>query len=103
MERSNQRKSVQSKARSSNKKFQPAIGRDFNVEEIKAIDAYKSSRTRDRIAYLFLVASLAALAIAALLGFYENNFGGVQNVWSVVGPLAGAIAGYYFRNRKDSG
>jgi uncharacterized protein YcfJ len=71
---------------------------------VRVVDEYETSRTRDRIAYFVLGCASAAMITAAIYGFYIGNFGGLKDVWTVVGPIAGGIIGYYFhRGRKASG
>ncbi len=86
------------------KPYKPAIGRDFGVEEITAKDQYETSRTRDKIALIFVLCAILALGGAALHGWTAGNFDSLGYVWAIVGPFAGAIGSYYFhRDRKDSG
>jgi hypothetical protein len=87
------------------KPFRPALGRDFTgLTDIAARDKYETSRTRDRIAYIFLGTLICALAIATIYGFMTDSFRALEHVWSVAGPFAGAIAAFYFhRERRDSG
>jgi hypothetical protein len=71
---------------------------------LRAIDERETSRTRDNIAYLLLIAVILAMSTATGYGFYIGDFGGVKDVWTVAGPLTGGIVGYYFhRGRKASG
>lgn len=85
-------------------KYQPAHGRDFDVS-LEQLDAYTTSRTRDRVGYIVLGASLGATGVAAVYGFASGDFGGLRDVWAVAGPIVGGIVGYYFHRtgRKDTG
>jgi len=83
-------------------KYTPATGRDFEIE-VRVTDEYKTSRVRDNLSYMIMVTALLALALSAGRGFYSGTFEAVKDVWTVAGPLIGAIVGYYFhRGRKDS-
>jgi RsiW-degrading membrane proteinase PrsW (M82 family) len=82
-------------------RYKPAHGRDFEIE-IHAVNEYRTSRTRDRIAYLILAAVIVAMLVALVYGFWQQNFASLKDVWTVVGPLTGTIIGYSFhRGRKD--
>jgi hypothetical protein len=89
-----------SKSRSGGKEkpFQPAIGNDFgNVEEVEA-------KTRDFLARL--LASVAAAGVLATGGYglITGNYVAVVGVWSVAGPIIGALVAYYFGpQRNDTG
>jgi hypothetical protein len=92
-------------------KYRPSIGSsEFDgvvpseeVQKIKARDSYETSRTRDKIAFVVLGSSAAALLIAALYGFYTGDFTALVAVWSGVGPIVGGIITWYFQIRKESG
>ena len=91
----------------SGRKFVPAVGRDLDdadVRQIEARDQYETARTRDRLAYLAIAVLLVSLAGAALQGFWSSSFSPLEHIWSIGGPFAGAIVGFYFnRNRRDRG
>jgi len=71
---------------------------------MRVTDEYETSRTRDDIAYILLAAVFIAMLVAVFSGFYYGNFGVVKDVWTVAGPITGAVVGYYFhRGRKASG
>jgi hypothetical protein len=87
----------------SRRKYVPASGREFEVT-VAAIDAYKTGRTRDAIAYILLAATGTAMLLAMGYGFYTGNFGGLKDVWTVAGPVTGGVIGHYsHRGRRDSG
>jgi len=88
------------KSSSRNKRI-PAHGREVEIV-LRAIDDYRTSRTRDHVAYFILGAVSVALILATSYGFYSENFSGLEKVWDA-GPFAGGLLGYYFRVRKDSG
>jgi hypothetical protein len=79
------------------KPFQPAIGREFNgVEEVEA-------QSRGFLARV--VASVTALAVivTGLYGLLTGNYTAVIAVWSVAGPIVGALVTYYFGPQRDTG
>jgi len=69
---------------------------------VKARTEYETSRTRDRIAYVFLAGIAIALAGAAAYGAYHDDFSALGRVWFIAGPFAGWIAARYF-GRRESG
>ncbi len=84
-------------------KYTPLHGREFDIS-LRDLDHYKTSRTRDNVAYVLLGSALAAMLMAAAYGFHVGYFGALKDVWSAAGPFIGGVAGYYFhRSRKDSG
>jgi hypothetical protein len=86
----------------SSNKYTPAHGRHIEIAA-RVADDYETSRTRDRIAYLVLGGAAMAMVIASGYGFRIGDFAALRDVWTVAGPFAGAIVGYYFhRSRKDS-
>ena len=86
------------------RKFRPAIGRDFAIEEIRAKESYETAQTRNRLALLFSSAGWVAIATASVHGLLTGNFSYLLAVWAVCGPIVVGIASYYFgRGRKDSG
>lgn len=80
------------------KPFQPAVGRDFEgVEEVEA-------KTRDFLARLIAVATVASVGVAGLYSLATDSYVAVAGVWSVAGPIIGAIVTYYFGpQRNDTG
>ena len=89
--------------RSARRRYAPLHGRDFDIT-LRDLDNYKTSRTRDHIAYVLLAAALAAMLMATVCGLHVGNFSALKDVWAAAGPFIGGVAGYYFhRSRKDSG
>ncbi|HVZ08280.1 hypothetical protein [Rhodopila sp.] len=77
------------------KPFQPAIGRDFgSVEEVDA-------RTRDFLAKSITVLAGTGVSVAGIYGVATKDFRPLTAVWSVIGPVTGAIVAYYFGPRRD--
>jgi hypothetical protein len=56
-----------------------------------------------RITLTYLVITLGSIFIlgAAAKGFWDNDFGALQLVWTVVGPVYGAIGSYYYYRPRD--
>jgi hypothetical protein len=80
----------------SKKPYQPAIGIDFDVEETEA-------NTRGFIVRITVPAAVIGLAISGIYSLVTRNFMVVPGVWSVIGPMLGAIFGHYFGPRRDTG
>jgi hypothetical protein len=78
--------------------FQPAIGTEFaGVREVEA-------RDRGFLARSIAVATIGAVAVTGLYGLATGNFVAVIGVWSVAGPIVGAVVAYYFGpQRNDTG
>jgi hypothetical protein len=95
-------RSTTEQSKGTKRNYQPAHGRDFEIV-MRAADDYETSRTRDGIAYLVLGAVAIAMLMAVAHGLQSGNFGATKDVWTVAGPITGAIVGYYFhRGRKAS-
>jgi len=94
---------MESKPSSTNarkKPFQPAPGRDFEIESVPAIEA----RTKGFFVSVLVTTSLIAVATTGIFGLIYNKFGPLQSTWVVVGPIVGAMVNHYFGSpRKDSG
>jgi len=80
------------------KPFQPAIGKEFDgVQEVEA-------KTRAYLAKLIASATVAGALIAGGYGLVTDNYIPVMGVWSVAGPIVGALVTYYFGpQRNDTG
>jgi nitrate reductase NapE component len=82
------------------KRFQPAPGRDFEIDSAPSIEA----RTKGFFVRTVVLASLCALAVTGAYGLLYHTYGPVQSTWVVVGPIMGAMINHYFGgHRKDSG
>ncbi len=78
------------------KPFQPAIGTDFGpVEEVEA-------KTRDFLARVIALGAVVALAISGAYSLIRGNYIVVLEVWSIVGPMIGAVVSYYFGPQRDT-
>jgi hypothetical protein len=81
------------------KPFQPAPGRDF-VEEAKTIEA----KTKGFLLRILSISAPLALSVSGLYGLWYHNYGPLESLWVVIGPILGAMVNHYFGgHRKDSG
>lgn len=86
----------------SNKKpFQPAFGKDdFEVSEPQIVEA----KTRGFLARLVAVMIAASVGATGLHGLLTGDYHALTVVWTVAGPIMGAMVAYFFGvHRKDSG
>jgi hypothetical protein len=82
------------------KQFQPAPGRDFEIESVPVLEA----RTKGFFVRAVVVTALGALIVTGLYGLATQKFSPLQSVWVVVGPIIGAMVNHYFGgHRKDTG
>jgi hypothetical protein len=80
------------------KRFQPATGHDFDLAPAPSIEA----TTKDFFVRTLVVAALFALALTGFFGLKTSEYGPIQTVWVVVGPIMGAMVNHYFGGRgKD--
>ena len=86
------------RSRAQEKPYQPAIGREFDVQEEEA-------KTRGFLARLIALTTVTAVVAAGGYGLITGNFSAVNAVWIVAGPIVGAVVTYYFgrHERKDTG
>jgi hypothetical protein len=79
------------------KPYQPAIGQDFEgVEEIEA-------KTRGFLARLLASAAVSGVLATGGYGLVTGNYTAAIAVWSVAGPIIGALVAYYFGPQRDIG
>ncbi len=77
------------------KPFQPAIGKEFNgVHEVEA-------KTRAFLARLIASATVAGVLATGAYGLINGNYAAVIAVWSVAGPIVGALVTYYFGPQRN--
>jgi hypothetical protein len=80
------------------KLFQPAIGREF--EGVQEVDA----KTRAFLARLIGSTTVAGVLATGGYGLITGNYTAVIGVWSVAGPIIGALMAHYFGpQRNDTG
>lgn len=87
------------KSAGSKKRFQPAIGTDFELHQVASIEA----KNRGFVARALIYLSGLAIIVAGGYGLATGNFSAIGGVWAVVGPLIGTVVGYYFGQRQDTG
>lgn len=79
------------------KPFQPAIGSAFDVQEIEA-------KTRGFLVRSVALATATAVGVSGSYGLVTHNYMPVAVVWSVAGPIVGAMVTHYFGpQRNDTG
>ena len=79
------------------KPFQPAIGREFEVEEIEA-------RNRGFVARVVVGFIAAALVVTGVYWLLKGSYAPLSLVWGIGGPFIGVIVGHYFGpKRTDTG
>lgn len=87
-----------SRSRAQEKPYQPAIGREFHVQDEEA-------KTRGFLARLIALTTVTAVVAAGGYGLITGNFSVVNAVWIVAGPIVGAVVAHYFGRpgRNDTG
>jgi hypothetical protein len=80
------------RSRRSEARFQPRIGRDFDLEEVHVIDA----RTRGFLSRAVALGAGGAIAISGTYGLATGSYIAVEVVWAVAGPMFGALVTHYF-------
>jgi hypothetical protein len=77
-----------SRSRSSEPRFRPRVGRDFELQEARVIDA----RTRGFLSRAIAIGAGAAVTITGGYGLATGSY----LVWAVAGPMFGALVTHYF-------
>ena len=79
-----------------------AVGKDFDIYHVDVgpptpdrID----QETRRTIVWTVLLMSSTFIMGSAGLGLYQGNFSALSSVWTAVGPIFGALSGFYFGTR----
>jgi hypothetical protein len=83
---------VRTAQRPERKPFQPAIGRDFDIEPAPTVEA----RTRGALARGITLFAGAVLILTGTYGLAAGDFMPLMASWAVAGPIVGAIVAYYF-------
>jgi len=82
------------------KPLQPAVGTEIEIDDVPAIEA----KTRGFLARFIAISVAIAIAVTGSYGLMTGQFGAVEVVWAIAGPLVGAIVAHYFGvHRRDSG
>jgi hypothetical protein len=83
----------------SHKPFQPAIGRDdYSIRDAASTEA----KTKGFVARAVIVIVALAIAVTGVYGLVTGHWSPVIGVWSIGGPLVGAVVFHYFGgHRKD--
>jgi len=69
----------------------------LNNEPVESQEA----RTRGRLTNWTFAGGVTALAVSAGYGAYDGTFNEVSSVWAALGPIAGAIFGYFYRGNRN--
>jgi hypothetical protein len=83
---------ARTRSRGSERRFQPRIGRDFDLEDVHVIDA----RTRGFLSRTIAVGAGGAIIITGGYGLATGSYVAVEVVWAVAGPMFGALVTHYF-------
>jgi hypothetical protein len=83
---------ARSRLHGSEPRFQPRIGREFDLEEVHVIDA----RTRGFLSRAIAVGAGGAIVITGGYGLATGTYVAVEVVWAVAGPMFGALVTHYF-------
>lgn len=79
-------------SRTDRKPFQPAIGRNFDIETAPTVEA----RTRGVLARGITLFAGAVIILTGAYGLVTAEFMPLMATWAVAGPIVGAIIAYYF-------
>lgn len=52
------------------------------------------------MALIVVALIVVSVLVAASLSILKNDFSSLGVVWGIVGPIAGAVVGYYFRQDR---
>jgi hypothetical protein len=83
---------TRTRARDSEPRFQPRVGRDFELEDVHVIDA----RTRGFLSRAIAIGAGGAVAVSGGYGLATGSYLAVEVVWAVAGPMFGALLTHYF-------
>jgi hypothetical protein len=83
---------ARTRSRGSERRFQPRIGRDFDLQEVDVIDA----RTRGFLSRIIAVGAGGAIVVTGGYGLATGSYVAVEVVWAVAGPMFGALVTHYF-------
>jgi hypothetical protein len=80
------------RSRTSENRYQPRIGRAFELEDAHLIDA----RSRGFLVRAITFGAGAAVAITGTYGLVTGSYIAAEVVWAVAGPMLGAVTTHYF-------
>jgi hypothetical protein len=83
---------ARTRSRGSERRFQPRIGREFDLEDVYVIDA----RTRGFLSRIIALGAGGAIIITGGYGLATGSYVAVEVVWAVAGPMFGALVTHYF-------
>jgi hypothetical protein len=86
------RETPRTRSRTSEPRFRPRIGRDFELEEVHVIDA----RTRGFLSRVITIGAGGAVVVTGTYGLATGSYLAIEVVWAVAGPMPGAMVTHYF-------
>ena len=93
-------RSNRSSRRDSGKPFQPAVGREIEIDEVPTIEA----KTRGFLARIIAICVAIGVGVTGAYGLATGRYAAIEVVWAIAGPLVGAVVAFYFgAHRRDSG
>ena len=78
--------------RNSGSRFQPRIGREFEIENVQIIEA----RSRGFVGRAVTIGTGVAVATTGAYGLTTGNYIAAEVVWAVAGPMVGVVLTHYF-------
>jgi hypothetical protein len=77
-----------------------AVGKPFDARVV-LVDEIESRELEIRARIVWIVFAMCAVFLfgGAALGVYQGEYSALSHVWSVVGPVYGGIASYFFTHR----
>ena len=78
--------------RTADRRFEPRIGRDFELEDAYVIDA----KARGFLSRAIAIGAGGAVAVTGAYGLATGSYLAVEVVWAVAGPMLGALVTHYF-------
>jgi hypothetical protein len=69
-----------------------SVGREFNGSD---------GEGRRWVTKVVLALGCIFILGAAMKGFWDGDFEALQLIWSIVGPVYGAVSGYYFEAARQ--
>ena len=70
------------------------VGQEFDGSDV-------TQNSRRIVTYVVLALGCLFILGAAAKGFFDEDFQALHYVWSIVGPVYGAMSGYYFKASQD--
>lgn len=81
--------------------IEPEKNNNVSAETINAAAKANEGSTRTYISYAIVGTTIIFLLGSAIVSLLVGSFGPLIAIWSVVGPLVGALTGYYYKMAGD--